>query len=87
MSGTGFSWDREHRIGAAYAAIRLGHRATPADPDEFGVVWANMVRGVHLGDLRELPPLDHAFRDWLREARALSDEHIPTGAVVWPRPS
>ena len=68
MTGGTFSWDQEHRIATGYAARRLGHRSPPADPDAFGVVWANMTRGFHLGELRELPPLDHAFDDWLHES-------------------
>ncbi|MGX7829724.1 hypothetical protein ACTG9Q_32035 [Actinokineospora sp. 24-640] len=70
MTDESFSWGREHRIATDYAARRLGHRPEPVAPGDFGVVWANMSRGLHLGELRELPALDNAFDDWLREHTA-----------------
>jgi len=62
-----FSWERERRIAAGYASRRLLRGPDAAEPDEFATVWANMARGFHLGELRDLPPLESAFDDWLRE--------------------
>ncbi|WHT21872.1 hypothetical protein N8J89_12660 [Crossiella sp. CA-258035] len=69
MTGTRFSWDQEQRTAARYAARHLPHPHHHADPAEFGVVWANMARGFHLGELRELPRLAEAFHEWLNEFR------------------
>ncbi len=70
MTGVDFSWERERWVATGYAARRLAHRPAPAEPGDFGVVWANMTRGVHLGELRELPTIDSAFDDWLWETTA-----------------
>lgn len=70
MTGVSFSWERERWVATGYAVRRLAHRPAPAEPGDFGVVWANMTRGVHLGELRELPAIDSAFDDWLWEATA-----------------
>jgi hypothetical protein len=65
-----FSWERERWVATGYAVRRLSHRPAPAEPGDFGVVWANMTRGAHLGELRELPAIDSAFDDWLWETTA-----------------
>ncbi|UVS79138.1 hypothetical protein [Actinokineospora sp. UTMC 2448] len=72
MTGAEFSWDRENRTAAGYAARHLGGQL--ADPADFGAVWANMTRGFHVGELRDLPPLEAAFADWLHELRLHQDE-------------
>lgn len=61
-------WWRERELASDYAATRLVLDGRGADPRDFGVVWADMERGLRAGELRLLPPLAEAFEDWLREA-------------------